>query len=99
MAGSVIKFVVNLLWEYFSRLSKGIVLDVSQELEAKLIKLVQIVNVCCGHSLTEALLAEAVKRQIFSVFWIKMIERIILEWGSVGEFVDPVRMILIVILV
>lgn len=57
MAGSVIKFVVNLLWEYFSRLSKGIVLDVSQELEAKLIKLVQIVNVCCGHSLTEALLA------------------------------------------
>ena len=90
IAGSVVKYVVNLIWECFLRLSKGIALDASQDFECELRNLVQIVNVCCGHPLAEALLAEAVKRQIFSVFWMKMKECIILEWGNVGEFVAPV---------
>ena len=45
---------------------------------------------CCGHSLAEVLFAEAVKRQIFSVFWVKIKECIILEWWLiVGKFVAP----------
>lgn len=44
----------------------------------------------CGHSLAEALLSEAVTQQVFSVFWIKIKECIILEWGlTVGKFVAP----------
>lgn len=65
IAGEVINFTVNLIWECFSKLSKGIAFESSQGLAKKLTYLVYIVNICCCHSLTEALLAEAVKRQIF----------------------------------
>ena len=73
IVGGVIQFVAHLLEEVFSRFSKGITFEASQRFEKELSQLVQVVEICCGHPLTEALLVEAANRKIpfFLVDWRK----------------------------
>ncbi|MDA9762229.1 hypothetical protein N9C84_04085 [Desulfobacterales bacterium] len=64
IAGSAIQFILNLLWESISRLSNGIAFESSQALEKTHKRLIDIIEICCGHSMTAALLDEAESLQI-----------------------------------